>query len=80
MLRPDKWDLQFYFLVLMFLSPPMLWGVKETSHRAGKWISSCSRGLRLPRVGYLVGAAAWLDRKGRLNKKSLLLFSLRPKA
>ena len=69
MLRPDRWGLQFYFLVLTFLSPPMLWGVKESSLRAGKWISSCSQSLRLPSVGCLVGAAAWLDRRGRLKNK-----------
>ena len=44
-------------------------GVKESSLRAGKWISSCSQSLRLPSGGCLVGAATWLDRKGRLQKK-----------
>ena len=39
--RPDKQGLQFYSFVLTFLSPPMLWGVKGSSFRAGKWISSC---------------------------------------
>ena len=44
-------------------------GVKESSLRAGKLISSCSQGLRLPSVGCLVGAAAWLDGRGRLQKE-----------
>ena len=44
-------------------------GVKESSLRTGKWISSCSQGLRLPSVGCLVDAAAWLDGRGRLQKK-----------
>ena len=43
-------------------------GVKESSLRAGKLISSCSQGLRLPSVGCLVDAAAWLDGRGRLKK------------
>ena len=45
-------------------------GVKRSSPRAGKLISSCSQGLRLPSVGYLVDAAAWLDGRGRLKKKA----------
>ena len=43
-------------------------GVKESSLRAGKLISCCSQGLRLPSVGCLVDAAAWLDGSGRLQK------------
>ena len=43
-------------------------GVKEASLRAGKLISSCSQGLRLPSVGCLVDAAAWLDGRGGLKK------------
>ena len=43
-------------------------GVKESSLRAGKWISSCSQGLQLPSVGCLVDAAAWPDGRGRLKK------------
>ena len=32
-------------------------------------ISSCNQDLRLPSVGCLVDAAAWLDGRGRLKKK-----------
>ena len=41
-------------------------------------ISSCSQGLRLPSVGCLVDAAAWLDGGGRLKKRFSLF--LRPEA
>ena len=43
--------------------------MKEYSLRAGKLIGSCNQGLRLPSVGCLVDAPAWLDRRGRLQKK-----------
>ena len=77
--RPDTWGQQHCFPPLVFYVPltsdaP---GVKESSLQAGKWSSSCSQGLRLPSVGCLVDAAAWLDGRGRLQKKSFLL-SLRP--
>ena len=68
LLRPNKWGLQFFlprFDVPLTSDAP---GVKESSLRAGKWMSSCSQGLRLPSVGCLVDAAAWLDRRGRLQK------------
>ena len=79
MLRPDKWSLQFVSLVFDVPLTSGAPGVKESILRAGKWISSFSQGLRLPSVGYLVGAAAWLDRRGRLQKKTKTPF-LRPKA
>ena len=66
LLRPDTWDPQFSSLVFDVPLTSDAPGVKESSLRAGKWISSCSQGLRLPSVGYLVDAAAWLDRRGRL--------------
>ena len=44
-------------------------GVKDSSVRVGKLISSCIQNVRLPSVGCLVDAAAWLDRRGRLQKK-----------
>ena len=53
-------------------------GVKESSLRAGKMISSCTQGFRFPSVGCLVNAAAWLDGRGRLQKKKTPF--LRPKA
>ena len=71
LLRPDKWGLRFFppslFDVPLTSDAP---GVKESSLRAGKWISSCSQGRRVPSVGCLVDAAAWLDERGRLQKKN----------
>ena len=69
--RPDTWGPQHCFSSLVFDVPltsdaP---GVKESFLRAGKWVSSCSQGLRLPSVGCLVDAAAWLNGRGRLQKK-----------
>ena len=78
MIRPDKCSPVFLpCFDVPFTSDAL--GVKESSLRAEKWISSCSQGLRLPSVGCLVGAAAWLDRKGRLKTKTKIPF-LRPKA
>ena len=78
--RPDTWGLQHCFSFLVFDVPltsdaP---GVKESSLRARKLISSCSQDLRFSSVGRLVDAAAWLDWRGRLQKKFTPF--LRPKA
>ena len=68
MFRPDKWGLQFSSRVVWRSFHLRCSEVKESSLRAEKFISSCNRGLRLPSVGCLVDAAAWLDRRGRLKK------------
>ena len=78
--RPGTWGPQHCLSSLVFDVPltsdaP---GVKESSLRAGKWIGSCSQGLRLPSVGCLVDAAAWLNGIGRLQKKFTPFW--RPKA
>ena len=46
-------------------------GVKESSLRAGKWISSCSQSPRLLSGRCLAGAMARLDRRGRLQNKNV---------
>ena len=46
----------------------MRWGVKESSLRAGKLISFCSRSLRLPSGGCLADATARPDRRGKIKK------------
>ena len=74
MLRPDKRGLQFFSLVFDVPFPSDAPGVKESSLRAGKWISSCSRDLRFPSCGCLAGATARLDRRAGFEKKCLLLF------
>ena len=70
LLRPAKWGLQFFPSRIVRRSFHLRCsGVKESYLRAGKLTISCSQGLRLPSVGCPVDAAAWLDRRGRLQKR-----------